>query len=652
MEDALHAYMCLAPSYPVTPTDILSDEFITKVNRDSGSEEAFHLVRAWLQDCREKHVKCLPTIFSAPARVLDLQGPDQDMVYLKETKGACCPYAALSYCWGPTFCSDTEIATLKENVQLFQDNGILIEDLPKTLREAVQATRRLDIRYLWIDRLCIIQDDSSDWMSNASLMCDVYSGAEITLSADHSSSTQGGLFNDNQSYSNFEYHPYVDPDGELTHRQLLIPPSHPIFEGQVLENTHPVDSRAWILQERLMSHRILHFTSQEMVWECNEATTCECRRGSSSPTRALTTPPPGGWTTEILYSEWRDIVKSYKMRTLTEPADEFPALKGIATKFYRLLQGCSAIGGMSDNYMAGMWKNNLAAEMAWKRGNDADTESFRRRIKSNKAPESKDKTKGEGKEDIQERIRAWRQDQLDPTDKYIAPSWSWASQPGPKDYYRYWPEVPFQSQIDLVDVQLTPRSANDPWGQLESGYITISGHMVKNMELVTAFGLFEQEGTDERKGAPVYYLEYSAGSMRWVIGFEADDPGELIDEYRLQEPKFVLLLLGTIDTKKVPPRIFGLSSPFIYLLTKREYLKDESSNEASPAVAKSSAPPSVDHQTGEFRRDSIYLVLVESNDHPGKYQRLGCMEVGLMTEHRLLMQDLFMYSVKQEITLV
>lgn len=89
-------------------------------------------------------------------------------------------YVTLSHCWGGSL----PLRTTKETVHLYSWE-IPYELIPKTFHDALTITRALDVPYLWIDALCIIQDDHNDWQIEASKMKDVYSGSLITIAATH-----------------------------------------------------------------------------------------------------------------------------------------------------------------------------------------------------------------------------------------------------------------------------------------------------------------------------------------------------------------------------------------------------------------------------------------------------------------------------------
>jgi hypothetical protein len=149
--------------------------------------------RQWLNECEVNH-QCSVYRRSRtqlPTRVLDL-GEDaspQDSIKLFETGGVEDIYMTLSHCWGPTQFITTTRDTIKQRIA-----GIALSDLPQTFKDAVSLTRKLGIRYLWIDSLCIKQKDKEDWEREAGKMGSVYSQSFLNIAATRSAEGSGGLF--------------------------------------------------------------------------------------------------------------------------------------------------------------------------------------------------------------------------------------------------------------------------------------------------------------------------------------------------------------------------------------------------------------------------------------------------------------------------
>ena len=185
--------------------------------------------------------------------------------------GVSAPYAALSHCWGHSRSCLTTKATFQERIKKIEWDII-----PKTFRDAIQIVLLLNIQYIWIDSLCIVQDDLDDWNTESANMADIYQGALITLSA----TTSRG-----DTYGCYESTPHSVDNVEIKLPESLgitdIAVRKPILHwdqitAEALSHHSPLMNRGWAYQERLLSRRILHFTQDELVWECRSSVTCEC----------------------------------------------------------------------------------------------------------------------------------------------------------------------------------------------------------------------------------------------------------------------------------------------------------------------------------------------------------------------------------------
>ena len=126
-----------------------------------------------------------------PSRVIDVE-----KICLHETEGReTGNYVALSYCWG----GDQKMKTTKENIAS-KKISIKLEHLPRTLQDAIQVCRQLAIRYLWIDALCIIQDNDDDKTRELSQMALIYNRATLVVSASRAQSVYDGFLVDIKGY--------------------------------------------------------------------------------------------------------------------------------------------------------------------------------------------------------------------------------------------------------------------------------------------------------------------------------------------------------------------------------------------------------------------------------------------------------------------
>ncbi|KAF2626299.1 hypothetical protein BU25DRAFT_394934 [Macroventuria anomochaeta] len=154
--------------------------------------------------------------------------------------------------------------------------GIPWSTIPKTFQDAITLTSLLGIDFIWIDSLCIIQNDTEDWAIESAKMADIYEYASLTLSATVSAGDSFGCFA--ASFSTSRSLPISLPEDVGTCEIAVRKPiSHwDTFGQSELHARFPLMSRGWAFQERLLSRRVLHFSESELVWECRELSTCEC----------------------------------------------------------------------------------------------------------------------------------------------------------------------------------------------------------------------------------------------------------------------------------------------------------------------------------------------------------------------------------------
>ncbi|KAJ3546448.1 hypothetical protein NM208_g1991 [Fusarium decemcellulare] len=374
-------------------------------NPSPGTETSFLKVKQWMDHCDSNHEACRsssrPT--ALPNRVLDvtLEG---DLVRLHPaTPGQLGRYTALSYCWGgPQICETT-----KANVS-GRLNGFSASELSSSLQDAIRITRALGIPYLWIDAICIIQDDKVDKATQIGQMGAIYRNSTLTICASRSQQAEKGFLQD-----------WSDPDTGLW--PTLIPLTYNLpsdlaktadeafdlphkatgtvwiqDEDSYLTrkfNDH-LSRRAWCLQERVLSPRVLEY-SRWPCWRCNVGTMSDggfylLDERSGPEERQLTRilcdqreSKVDLFTLNQLYGAWYKLLNEYTKRNISVPSDRLPAIGGIASRI-------SHITGVK--YVAGLWENNLLHDLMWKC------------------------SPGEWKH----RPETWR-----------APSWSWASIEGP-----------------------------------------------------------------------------------------------------------------------------------------------------------------------------------------------------------------------------
>jgi len=329
---------------------------------DTDSPGSLQTVKRWIKECDEGHDCTSNSKSDLPRRLLDVRNDSVRVHEITEAdKGT--KYACLSHCWGypPNSILRSTLATFNDYRQ-----AIPWEKLPKTFRDAISFTRKLGVPFLWIDSLCIVQDDKDkkDWHEQSANMANIYRNAYITLAATAAKDADGGLYTPHDHPVSHQIgSPILNvhfPDG--TERQLFARRS---FDHDV--TSWPLLKRGWVYQERLLSPRVLHFVDEEVIWECNHAITCECGRENlehameraritdSSRPNEFSCIGPHSWHPAPL-DRWYQIVGEYCALSLTNPSDIYPALSGIA-KFFA--------AEIEDDYIAGMWRRTLVSNLLW-----------------------------------------------------------------------------------------------------------------------------------------------------------------------------------------------------------------------------------------------------------------------------------------------
>lgn len=247
------------------------------IQREADDSTRFALLRAWLNwcdkshDCNKHHDE---SEVALPTRVLYVGDPkdsgfQSDVVRLVCASGTSRgEYIALSHCWGKL--SDEEeraYSTTPGNVDR-RLSGFSISELPKTFQDAVKVTRGLGVLYLWIDSLCIIQHEvnKEDWKNESGRMEAVFSQAYCTIAASAAVDSNAGFLKRGASpqyvyvQDAFGYHFYISADIDD-------------FDNDV--GKAQLNTRAWVMQEGVLAHRTIHFSANQIYWECGAGIYCE-----------------------------------------------------------------------------------------------------------------------------------------------------------------------------------------------------------------------------------------------------------------------------------------------------------------------------------------------------------------------------------------
>lgn len=308
------------------------------VENDAASERVASLMKGWLDKCDAEHPNCPKGETDLPTYLLDLENPST--IRVVRSSGQRGRYAALSYCWG-----DCRQFILTKDTYDDRLKGFSLEQLPKSFRDAIQVTRQLGLRYLWIDALCIIQDDIESWEQESARMCDYYSDAAVTILASNASDGRDGFLKERNS----RYLPVDLVSGDMSERVYVQENS--LNFNRVIE---PLENRGWCLQELALSRRRLNFNTNSISWQCLMAVEDEHTSISFQPEYTYKWSAGQG---ERVWSFWYDRIHDFTARQLTRKSDRLPAMSGLAAQIAKSLG--------NDTYLAGLWKSNLGRELLW-----------------------------------------------------------------------------------------------------------------------------------------------------------------------------------------------------------------------------------------------------------------------------------------------
>lgn len=293
-----------------------------------------------------------------PKRLIDLL-PDNNqdshgglratLVFSKDIPEPFPRYTALSYCWG----DKRDFKTTRATVEAFHQH-IPTAELPLTFEDAFQTTKQLGIRYIWIDALCIVQDDKLDWAKEVARMHDVYASSFLTVQASEARSPLEGCFAP------------IHPDSaEIRGRErTLFTTREPSGERKAVVHIVPrvprtsaLNTRGWTLQESVLSHRIVQLTNYELHWRCRCSMLWETGIPYTDTEQFIGNVPPLQETKDRnLNSLWRTWIENYSERGFSFPDDRLPGIIGLVEAYQR---------ETSDEPCLGLWRRSLSEDLAW-----------------------------------------------------------------------------------------------------------------------------------------------------------------------------------------------------------------------------------------------------------------------------------------------
>jgi len=409
---------------------------------DAGSDVCSAFGRSCLKRCIQEHGLCREFVLSSPlpTRVVHLGSNNSEIRLFEPPSGTIAHFAALSYCWG----KQLPITTTRDTVAK-RKLGLAWNSLPPVFQDAVTVARHLGLEYIWIDSLCIIQDSHEDWEIESSRMASIYQSAHVTIAVGSSDGCTVPFLTPRPKDG--PAHPMTLEIGGHDGSSYCLKAREPAPPHYT--DDEPLNTRAWTYQEQILSTRILHYTTHELVWECRRGILCECQAHDFPPTAELPLP-------EKTFSEqgddegvdltrgdedprtgnpfvaWQRGLASYTQRNITYPPDRLPALSGVASVVHQRT---------GSSYIAGLWRDNLVSDLQW---------------------------------DVSDNDHAEKRS----LDVYRAPTFSWASLEVCARYPYHVNAPSFRCDATVLDADCSAASL-DPFGAVKDGFVELEGYVFR-----------------------------------------------------------------------------------------------------------------------------------------------------------------------------
>jgi hypothetical protein len=328
------------------PSDAKCELALSKVPLNYSTSLA--LTKQWLKEWRASHENCM-SMESRPvsSRLLYI-APGQLRLSVGRNTPDDISYVTLSHCWG-----GLDILRLtKDTLESFQ-LCIPLGSLCKTFHGAIFVTRYLGFSYLWIDSLCIIQDDGDDWAKEAPLMSTVYGGASLNIAAASAKDGNDGPFSRRLPLTSRKSATRVKVEVNSETKAFQFADGRPCYR---CVKSQPLAQRAWALQERILATRTIHSSKTELFWECR--TKCACETFPEFLPRDISDTPD--FLQKDLHPDWKvwdSIVMLYSVCKLTYSKDKLVAISGIVQHVQSITK---------DRYLAGLWCHDLEETLCWK----------------------------------------------------------------------------------------------------------------------------------------------------------------------------------------------------------------------------------------------------------------------------------------------
>lgn len=398
----------------------------------------------------------------------------------------------------------------------------------------------MHVRYLWIDALCIIQNDinEQDWYVESGDMRHIYSNALFAIAADVSRGSNEGFLL--EKYNTPRWRSFNGTqDGVKPQKAFFRVATCFKHGGPDTLLSSALSKRGWASQESILPNRIIHFTAHELIWECNKHCRCQCGKADYSLVKIACCKilkgrarhhAPGfiGYddidqsrqittflaypTLESVYWVWQTIVGYYTQRQLTNPGGKLSALSGLAQV------AINSHGFNGGDYLAGLWRGEPAKGLLWYVKGPVEPQRYT---------------------------------------TYYAPSWSWASIDGGVKYFAEHYQFQFEADITILKAKCDT-SPLDPTGRVKAGHILLNGDLAPVKLIVRKTGHCKDKSkyigyNGQASHTHIDQMVYVEGDCHYEV---------LMDErmeYGIWESGYYCLEVGsTVDYSRAGARVWWL----------------------------------------------------------------------------------------------
>ncbi|KAF2138623.1 uncharacterized protein K452DRAFT_361274 [Aplosporella prunicola CBS 121167] len=438
------------------PNDTETVTSVKELPPSPDSNSTWGFVHSHVNECISQHndTCSLHGLQRLPKRVVRIMSVEPWTISLHESMpGELGSYTTLSYCWGGADFLKTEPETFDD-----MKSEIPWGSLPVLFRDAIRVTHELGFEYIWIDALCIIQGNHSDWSIEASKMAEYYGHADLTIVADRS-------FNPHESILNVSRENWIGRDFNVPNRSEVVKVRQ--NRGHKPFTTRDcVVHRGWAWQERALSTRLLHYAERDVTFECQAIE--EITEDGLSPVERKQVGINYPLQNQNINPDllWGMTLSSYSIRNLTRNNDRLPAIAGFAKR----------IGAIKKcEYFAGLWEDELLENLLWTTGWTPQIFSI---------------------------------GSLSPPRVIPNPSWSWASLSGQivnENFHKGavgWDGYLHHMATILEKGCKYPENSPDVFGEVIEGFITIRGP-AEELSLVVRDGFYHLNFGSSRNPALV-----------------------------------------------------------------------------------------------------------------------------------------------------